>query len=161
MNSLSTDLVGKSIEMKARGDTSNSWTDERDSDRGDLAGVVRTVAVGQDGVVILQIEDSDGWIHTRSTISHIFRVSQQEESRRDWGKPYFRNASTNDIFKFKNPPTGYSTGKLIKLEKAPGWAMPEGWDFVLADDPDVQDFEIEFITAPAPDMPKAPEIPEE
>jgi len=64
----------------------------------------------------------------------------------------FAELPIGKAFRFYPPPPGWSLDKLVKLEKMPGWAMPEGWDFVLADDPEAQAFVVEPLDE-APQMP--------
>jgi len=165
MNSLVSDLPGQVVEVKDRGTVDSSWTDHRQSSTGDLLGVVRTVAVGQDGVIVLQIEDGDGWLHTRTTAASIFRIARLQSLTKAPAKDTsikfrFRDLVQGQAFRFKNPPDGWARTKLVKLKKMPGWAMAEGWDFVLADDPDCQDFLVEPLDEQPPVTEPAP-IPQE
>lgn len=40
-----------------------------------------------------------------------------------------RDLKVGDCFRFKDPPPGWTNGKLQLQEGHPGFAMPEGWDF--------------------------------
>jgi hypothetical protein len=40
-----------------------------------------------------------------------------------------RTLKTGAVFKFKTPPPGWSSGWLIAVDKMPGWAAPEGYDY--------------------------------
>lgn len=74
-NNLQTELLGAHVEIKERGaGTGSSWYDDRDSGRGELVGVIRSVGIAGDGNIIMQIEDREGWIHTRSSHSHTYRI---------------------------------------------------------------------------------------
>ncbi len=64
----------------------------------------------------------------------------------------FAELPIGKAFRLVPRPHGWSGGKMVKLEKMPGWAMPEGWDFVLADDPEAQAFTVEVLDEP-PQLP--------
>lgn len=64
----------------------------------------------------------------------------------------FAEIPIGKAFRFVPRPHGWSGEKMVKLARMPGWAMPEGWDFVLADDPDAQAFTVEALDEP-PQMP--------
>ena len=74
LTSLQTALLGKRVETKPRGNESSSWFDDRDNGRDPIIGEVITVVAGQDGIAVLHIRTDDGWIHTRSTVAHLYRV---------------------------------------------------------------------------------------
>jgi len=42
-------------------------------------------------------------------------------------------------FRFEKPPKGWASCQLMKVEKHPGWAAPEGWDYVLASETEIAD----------------------
>ena len=65
------------------------------------------------------------------------------------GPTTFADVAIGQSFRLSPPPEGWSSGKLVKLAKMPGWAMPEGWDFILADDPDAQSLVVELLDEPA------------
>lgn len=62
----------------------------------------------------------------------------------------FADLKIGDTFQLDPPQPGWSQGKLVKLAKMPGWALPEGWDFVLADDTDAQDLTVKLLDEPSP-----------
>lgn len=156
-DAIQTQLLGARIEMKERSAGSGAaWYSDFDSDRGALVGTVRLVAaVG--GQIVLHVEDDEGWIHSRSTTSHIYRVLSYNtpstidalDSLKRRILP-FKLVDVGESFRFTRPPPGFATCKLVKVEKTPGWAMPEGWGFVLADDPEVQAFMCEVLDERAP-----------
>lgn len=57
----------------------------------------------------------------------------------------FRELPIGSHFRFVNPPAGFATCNLVKVETAPGFAMGEGWDFALASDKDIAEFECEVL----------------
>lgn len=57
----------------------------------------------------------------------------------------FSQLKIGTCFRFKQPPSGWSSGKLVKVDIAPGWAMPEGWDFVLASETCCASFEVRIL----------------
>ena len=77
-----------------------------------------------------------------------------------FAKPYtFADLKIGQCFRFSCPPLGWSLSNLVKVEQAPGWAMPKGWDFVLATDPEAQTLEVQLLDVQAP-QPSGPSIPE-
>jgi hypothetical protein len=58
-------------------------------------------------------------------------------------------------FRFVEAPPGWSTGKLVKVREAPGWAMSEGWDFVLASEISLKDVAVYILDEPFPTPIKA------
>lgn len=70
----------------------------------------------------------------------------------------FEQLEIGACFIFRQQLTGWSPGKLVKVNQAPGWAMPEGWDFVLASETRCAKFEVILLTEQAP-QPSGPSIP--
>lgn len=73
-----------------------------------------------------------------------------------------RSLVPGDCFKFLKVPPGWSPGKLVLVDQAPGWAMPEGWDFVLKTRADeaLADQAVILLDEKAP-IATGPTIPEE
>jgi hypothetical protein len=73
-----------------------------------------------------------------------------------------RSLAPGDCFKFLKTPAGWSDGKLVLVDQAPGWAMPEGWDFVLKTRADeaLADQPVILLDEKAP-IATGPVIPEE
>ncbi len=166
-----TQLLGMQIELKSRDADGPYWTDTRDTSSGPLTGIVRTVACGDDGVIVLHIEDEAGWIHTRSTSSNLFRVRvvpkgdavTDEAIRRASSFVRVKDLKPGHVFKFMPPLPGWSTEKLIVVEQAPGWAMAEGYDFFLWADTQrasIMNAAVDLLDEKAP-MPGGPSIPED
>lgn len=72
--------------------------------------------------------------------------------------PHFSELKIGEAFRFLVPHPGWSRDKLVKLVKNPGWAMPDGWSFVEANDPIPQNWLCVRLDEPAP-MPSGPSFP--
>jgi hypothetical protein len=163
--SIQTDLLGKIIEVKPLGSDRCYITDYRDTERGPLKGKIRSIIVDASGFVILHIETEDGWIETRSTTSHKFRVIKNEPAthERPGSRKLLKHLRVGDVFKFVSPPPGWYTGKLVVLEQPPGWAMPDDYDWIVLSDmiqDEIGGEVVEMLDEKAP-MPSGPSIPEE
>lgn len=147
MSKLQTQLIGVRVEIKSK----PNWHSDIDSDRDDLVGVIRSVAASHRIGYILQIEDDEGWIHTRTTATNKFRVIKANEPVTLIKMVPFKTLSVGTSFQFVNAPQGWFDGKLVKVESMPGWAAPEGWGYVLATEPELQDVAVFAIDeAPPP-----------
>jgi len=67
-----------------------------------------------------------------------FRIKQTDPVMLDQFEQYLKEVNkfetvndlkVGDCFRWKNPPAGWTSGKLMVVDHLPGFAMPEGWDF--------------------------------
>jgi hypothetical protein len=67
-----------------------------------------------------------------------FKVKQTDPVMLDQFEQYLKTTKkpetindlqVGDCFRWKNPPTGWTSKKLMMMDHPPGYAMPEGWDF--------------------------------
>lgn len=89
-------------------------------------GVVRGILA----TLALIIEDNNGRISVRSFENNTFtRIEAAARSAVRVLPNTVRSVKVGDTFKFKKPPPGWTSGNLLVVDKMPGWAAPEGWDY--------------------------------
>lgn len=71
----------------------------------------------------------------------------------------FRDLKIGAAFQWLDPLDGWAKCKLVKLDKSPGWAMPDGWGFILADYRQVLGEHLCILLDEKAPMPAAPPIP--
>lgn len=88
----------------------------------------RSTKIAVDEDVEMVVEDILGLLlDARQTAVDMRDDVERTLSGRFW---CLRDLKVGDCFRFKNPPPGWSSGKLQLVEGNPGFAMPEGWDFI-------------------------------
>jgi len=85
-------------------------------------------------------------LRERNTEQSIQRAEARTESRVSvFGYPTLRHAAIGDVFKFKKPPPGWTSGNILVVDKMPGYAAPEGCDYLPIS---LLDGEIEWVEGP-------------
>lgn len=127
------DLIGERVRATQRKSSAGGYYLD---DFGDepIEGTVRAIVHSP---LSLIIETDTGGISARSFMANVFTKIVKPIPQIDLGtfekwraQTTVRNLRVGDAFRFKKPPPGWTSGNILVVNSMPGYAAPEGWDYM-------------------------------